>query len=72
MKGKVEVVQVALPGRMQPPPQVLMAYKSLGFIFYSAKERLPGEHTGPTRVELCMCVFLSLSVNCRKHFRIVC
>lgn len=33
------VVQVALPGIMQPQSQVLMPYKSLGLIFYSAKKR---------------------------------
>lgn len=44
------VVQVALPGRMRPQPKVLMAYKSLALIFYSAKERLPGEHICPKRM----------------------
>lgn len=44
------VVQVALPGRMQPQSKVLMVYKSLALIFYSAKERLPGEHICPKRM----------------------
>lgn len=44
------VVQVALPGSMQPQPKVLMAYKSLALIFYLAKERLPGEHICPKRM----------------------
>lgn len=43
------VLQVVLPGIMQP--WVLMAYKSPGLIFYSAKERLPGEHIRPKRTQ---------------------
>lgn len=46
-RWKDGVVQVALPGIMQPQTQVLMAYKSLGLMFYSAGEKLPGEHICP-------------------------
>lgn len=61
------VVQVALPGIMQPQPQVLMVYKSLGLIFYSAKERDCQVNTyvprGCRNTELCVrvCVFQNLS-----------
>lgn len=82
------VVQVVLPGIMQPQPQVLMAYKSLGLIFYSAKERDCQVNTyvprGCRNTELCERVCVSESewrvnthsilrcVNSRKHFRVVC
>lgn len=52
------VVQVALPGRMQPQPQVLMAYKSLALIFYSAKARRPGERTCPKRMQNHRAVYI--------------
>lgn len=75
MEGKAGlmdgVVQVALPGIMQPQPQVLMAYKSFVLMFYSAEGRdcqvntyVPG---GCRNTELCVhiysvCVCVSKSV----------
>lgn len=60
------VVQVALPGVMQPQPQVLMAYKSLRLIFYSAEERdcqvnthVPG---GCRNTELCVYIYIYIFV----------
>lgn len=67
------VIQVALPGIMQPQPQVLMAYKSLVLIFYSAKERdcqvntyVPG---GCRNTELCVCLCVCLCVYIKREWR---
>lgn len=57
------MVQVALPGIMQPQPQVLMAYKSQRLIFYSAKERDCQVNTyvprgcRNTEPYICVCVY---------------
>lgn len=63
-RGRMDrVVQVALPGIMQPWSQVLMSYKSPGLIFYSAKKRDCQVNTCPQRMQKhrAVCVFQSLS-----------